>query len=84
MYDAREKAIRDQQWALKASYLEGEARGDARGKIDEKVDFIRTLQGILAVPISVEQELRSLSLEQLASLTGVLQEKIRNRLSSQS
>ena len=33
MYDAREKAIRDQQWAVNASFREGEAKG----KIDEKI-----------------------------------------------
>jgi hypothetical protein len=44
--------------------------------------MIRTLQGLLGVPVTEQQELRKLTLEQLQSLTGDLQEKLRNRTPS--
>lgn len=78
MYDAREKAIRDQQWALSASFREGEAKGKLEGKLEQ----IRTLEGILDTQPSNQEDLKTMSLEQLARMTSILQEKIRNRLSS--
>lgn len=74
MYDAREKAIRDRKWELNAAYRAGEREG--------KIELIRTLQGILSVPVSEEQDLRGMTLEQLEALTSSLQEKIRRRPSS--
>jgi predicted transposase/invertase (TIGR01784 family) len=78
MYDAREKAIRDRKWELNAAYREGEQEG----KIEGKIELIRTLQGILSIPVSEEQELRGMTLEQLDALTSNLREKIRRRPSS--
>ena len=40
------------------------------------------LQGLLCVPVSEEQELRVLTLEQLQALTSDLQEKLRSRTPS--
>ncbi len=86
MYDAREKAIRDQQWAMNASHREGVREGEIKGKIEGKIEgeikLIRTLQTILCTSVSEEQELRALDLAQLESLTNNLQNQLRNRTSS--
>ena len=90
MYDAREKAIRDRKWELNSAFREGEREGEIKGKVEGKVEgkiegeikLIRTLQGILHAPVSEEQNLRAMSLEQLEALTSSLQEKLRNRTSS--
>ncbi len=55
MYDAREKAIRDHQWALNAAHREGFHEGESKGKMEGKIEgrlegeikLIRTLEGIL-------------------------------------
>jgi predicted transposase/invertase (TIGR01784 family) len=78
MYDAREKAIRDRKWELSSAFREGEREGEIKGKIES----IRMLQGLLNVPVSEEQELRTLTLEQLQALTSSLQENLRNRTPS--
>jgi predicted transposase/invertase (TIGR01784 family) len=75
MYDAREKAIRDREWLLNASRREGKLEG----RIEGEIKSIRMLQGILQLPLSEERELRGMKLEQLESMTGSLQEKLRNR-----
>jgi len=82
MYDAREKAIRDQQWAMNSAHREGVLEGKIEGKIEGEIKLIRTLQTILGTPISEEQELRALDLAQLESLTTNLQDRLRNRTSS--
>ncbi len=83
MYDAREKAIRDRKWELNGAFREGQREGEIRGKIEGKAEgeikLIRTLQGILDIPVSEEQNLRAMTLEQLEALTTGLQEKLRNR-----
>jgi len=71
MYDAREKALRDQQWALSASRNEGKIEGEVR--------LIQTLQDILLLPGSDETELHGKSIAELQQLTAQLQEKLRNR-----
>ena len=91
MYDAREKAIRDQQWAMNAAHHQGVLEGELRGKIKGEVEgeikgeikLIRTLQTILCIPASEDQELRALDLAQLELLTNHLQDQLRNRTSSQ-
>jgi predicted transposase YdaD len=87
MYDSREKAIRDRQWAMSAARREGEIEGEIKGeikgkiegKIEGKVELIRMLQGILLAAVSDENELRAMQLEQLEALAKSLQEKLRNR-----
>ena len=93
MYDAREKAIRDQQWRLNAACREafakgeiegkikGEIEGEIKGEIKGKIETIRILQGILQLPISLESEFAGRTLEELQQLTVDLQEQIRNRRS---
>ncbi len=74
MYDAREKAIRDRQTALNSARREGEIKGE--------IKMIRMLQGLLCTPVSEEESLRVMSLEQLESLTSSLQEQLRGRSTS--
>ena len=86
MYDAREKAIRDRKWELDSAFREGERegeiKGEIKGKIEGKIELIRTLQGIMQTAVSEEQDLRTMTLEQLESLTSSLQEQLRNRTPS--
>lgn len=90
MYDAREKAIRDQQWALDASFREGEvvgeAIGEARGRLEGQfsgeINLIRTLQELLGEPLSAEAELLSLDLPTLRAHSADLQKKLRSRTTS--
>jgi hypothetical protein len=78
MYDARERAIRDRKSEISAAIREGEIKGEIKGEIET----IQMLQGILHVPVSEEQELRTLTLEQLQALTSGLQEQLRGRTPS--
>jgi predicted transposase/invertase (TIGR01784 family) len=78
MYDARERAIRDRQWELDAR----ERKGEIKGRTEEKIETIHILQGLLCIPRSDEQELHSMTLEQLQSMTTDLQEKLRRRTPS--
>jgi hypothetical protein len=71
MYDAREKSLRDQQWALNAAHREGEIKG--------KIELIRTLEGILGLALSNAEDLQKLDLEDLQSRTSSLQDRARNR-----
>ncbi len=87
MYDAREKALRDQQWALNSAHREGELEGEIKGEIKGKIKgeikgeikLIRTLEGILGLTLSKEEDLQNLDLEQLQKVTSTLQERVRNR-----
>jgi predicted transposase/invertase (TIGR01784 family) len=83
MYDARERAIRDRQWELNAARSEGELAGELKGEqaglIKGKIEMIRMLQGLLYTPVSDEQELSALDLQQLETLIAGLQERLRNR-----
>jgi predicted transposase/invertase (TIGR01784 family) len=75
MYDARERAIRDRKWELDSAKREGKVEG----KVEGEIKSIRMLQGLLYMPLSDEQELMAMGLEQLESLTSGLQEKLRGR-----
>ena len=55
MYDAREKAMRDRQWALNQAHREGEIDGEIKGEIK----LIRTLEGILGLVLSKEEDLQN-------------------------
>ncbi len=60
MYDSREKAIRDQQWALNASrkegVIEGEIKGKNEGRIEGEIKMIRMIQEILNLPVSTDAD----------------------------
>jgi len=79
MYDSREKAIRDQQWALNASRNEGIAEGEIKGEIKGEIRLIRRLEEILQLPTSNESTLAGKSLEELQLITVTLRSKIRSR-----
>ncbi len=95
MYDAREKTIRDRQWALNATReegrLEGLALGELKGKIEGKIEgkiqgkiegeirLIRMLQEILDIPPTAEAELSRQSLEELQAISNSLKSNLRNR-----
>ncbi len=90
MYDAREKAIRDQQWALNASFREGEIKGEIKGKIEGKsegkiegeikgeIKLIQTLQEILGEP-NATSDLEGKSLEELQAMSVDLRTRIAKR-----
>ena len=91
MYDAREKAIRDQQWALNASFREGEIKGEIKGEINGQIKgeikgqikgeikLIQTLQEILQESIVATSDLEGKSLEELQALTVDLRTRIAKR-----
>jgi predicted transposase/invertase (TIGR01784 family) len=83
MYDAREKAIRDQQWAINASFREGEAKGQAKGEIKGEMKLIRTLQELLGIHPTNEDELRTMEIDSLQKLAADLQNRLRGRASSE-
>jgi predicted transposase/invertase (TIGR01784 family) len=76
MYDSREKAIRDRNWLLSAAERRGEARGEARGEIKGR---IATLQEFFGLPITSDETLSAMSLEQLKELAGQLSKMLRER-----
>ncbi len=75
MYDAREKAYRDHQWAINVARREGETEGKAEGKIE----IIRLLQQILMLPQSRESDLAQKPLEELQQLAADLQTQVQTR-----
>ena len=79
MYDAREKAIRDQQWALNASFREGELKGKIEGKIEGEIKLIQTLQEIIREPKFATSDLEGKSLEELQAMTVDLRTQIAKR-----
>ena len=81
LYNARLKMQLDHNSLVQAAKEEAEKR-EIEGKIEGKIEHIRTLQGILGEPVSDENELKSIGLERLVSLASTLQEKIRTRLLS--
>ncbi len=84
MYDARAKAIRDQQWTLNASFREGEIKGKTEGKIEGKIEgeikLIQTLQEILRESKFATSDLEGKSLEELQAMTVELRTRIAKRL----
>lgn len=87
MYDAREKAIRDRQWAMNESRkegllegrLEGRLEGETKGEIKGEIKLIRTLEEILQLPQSSDTVLADKTLDELQSITAQLQVRLRER-----
>ena len=77
-YDARLKWELDENTRIQTAFEEGEARGEARVRIE----LIRTLEELLRLQISSDAELRGKSLEELQQRAQFLHEMIRNRPSS--
>jgi hypothetical protein len=81
MYDAREKAKRDELWRINAAHDAGLLEGERKGKLEGEIKLIRTLQGLLGMTPSDDHQLRAMTLPQLEALTAELQDKLRNRTS---
>jgi len=79
MYDAREKAIRDQQWLLNASRREGVIEGEIKGEKKGKIEMIRMFQEILNLPVNTDSDFDGKTLEELQSQAIDLQDRLRNR-----
>jgi len=79
MYDTREKAIRDQQWALHAAREEARAAGREQGLEQGEIKLIQTLQDILGLPVSDAATFQGQSLLQLQALTAELRNKVQRR-----
>jgi predicted transposase/invertase (TIGR01784 family) len=83
MYDAREKAIRDHEWAVTVARDEGKVEGKIEGKIEGEIKTIRILQNLLGLPATNETDLAECSLAELQAITTDLQRKFKNRNHSQ-
>ena len=59
--------------------VRGEARGEARGERSGEMRLIRTLQSILHVPLSSDDELVGKGLEELRSISESHQQQILSR-----
>ena len=85
-YDARLKWELDENTRIQTAFEEGEAKGmiegEARGEARVRIELIRTLENLLQMQISSDAELRGKSLEELRQRAENLQELIRNRSSS--
>ena len=87
MYDTREKAIRDRQWAFNAVREEGQEQGReegleqgrGEGEIRGEIKLIQTLQEILGLPVSNSANFEGQSLADLRKLTAELRSKIQRR-----
>ena len=77
-YDARLKWELDENTRIQTAFEEGEAKGEARVRIE----LIRALENLLQMQISSDAELRGKSIEELRQRAQYLQELIRNRSSS--
>jgi predicted transposase YdaD len=83
MYDTREKAIRDRQWAFNAVREEGleqgREEGREEGEIRGEIKLIQTLQEVLGLPVSNSANFEGQSLADLRELTNELRSKIQRR-----
>lgn len=83
MYDAKEKAIRDQQWAIDIARDDGIKEGINEGKIAGEIKTIRILEDLLGLAASDQSDLLGKSLEQLQAITSDLQSQIQKRVHGQ-
>ncbi len=82
MYDQREKAQRDYQWALSGARDEGLVQGREEGREEGKfVGRIQLLQELLGDSPSSDTELSAQTAEQLSEKLAALQQRIRDRQS---
>ena len=76
MYDHREKAQRDYQWAIQGAREEGREEGLERGAV---VGRIQLLQQLLGEEESSLEDLRELPTKELATKLTDLQQRLRSR-----
>ncbi len=84
MYDQREKAQRDYEWALSSVREEGREEGREAGREEgldqgELIGMIRMLQEVMGEVPHEKAELKSRSLETLATQLAELRRRIRDR-----
>lgn len=76
MYDQREKAQRDYEWALSGAREEGMEKGLEKGKL---TGTIQTLQELLGDEVTSDSDLKPLSIAELATELNSLQVRMRRR-----
>lgn len=80
MYDQREKAQRDYEWAISGARQEGEQEGEKKGlekgNLTGKIQLLQELLGEKPIGAS---ELQALSLEMLSAQLTILQQRLRDR-----
>ncbi|MCC7334381.1 MAG: hypothetical protein IT422_04770 [Pirellulaceae bacterium] len=76
MYDQREKAQRDYEWAISGAREEGERLGLEKGELIGKV---RLLQDLLGVEPTTATALAKLSMSALTANVADLQQQLRDR-----
>jgi hypothetical protein len=80
MYDQREKAQRDYEWALSGAREEGREEGERLGmERGELVGKVRLLQELLGLEQNSTEELRTLAIETLTDRLTDLQQRLRDR-----
>lgn len=80
MYDQREKAQRDFEWALSGAREEGLAEGIEKGREEGKLaGTIQTLQELLGDEITSDSDLMHLSIAALTAQQSALQARLRRR-----
>lgn len=80
MYDQREKAQRDYEWALSGAREQGREEGREQGREEGKLSGqVQILQELLGEPQTADAELQKLDLAALSGLLADLQQQIRNR-----
>jgi len=76
MYDAREKAQRDYQWAIQGARQEGREEGLEKGALAGRIQL---LQQLLGEPESSIEALRDLPTNELSAQLADLQQRLRSR-----
>lgn len=76
MYDQREKAQRDYEWALKGAKTEGREEGRVEGRL---VGKIQVLQELLGEEVSTDEALLNRPMDELNSVLSQLQIRLRLR-----
>ena len=76
MYDQREKALRDHQWAVEGARQEGLEEGLEKG---QAIGIIAALQDIVGETTTDVDELKKLDEAELNRLCADLQERLRSR-----
>jgi predicted transposase YdaD len=80
MYDQREKALRDYEWAISGALSEGREEGKIAGyEVGKLAGEIQVLQKLLGESVSPDSELFPLSMKSLSEQRNELQLRIRNR-----
>jgi len=80
MYDQREKAQRDYEWAISGAREEGREEGERlgieKGKLAGKIQLLEDLLGGAPTP---DSELQSRDIDTLTTALENLQNRLRNR-----